>query len=151
MKTTIDVVFRNAHRLRLLLVLILVVLTIQAWFGDTVNIFVIPANGIGSADYSLSAFFPTILSHGPLLLWHAFEGVILFLLSFVILAFSFIWSKKKSVRICAILATFFVISAALGGLLFVFSGFQSGPNSAQMGGSFIGSYAFYFMELYFTK
>jgi hypothetical protein len=44
-----------------------------------------------------------------------------------------------------------VTAAVAGGLLFVFSGFQNDGSSAQMGGSFIGAYASYFLALYFTK
>jgi hypothetical protein len=44
-----------------------------------------------------------------------------------------------------------VLSAALGGYLFVMSGFANGGNSAQMGGSFIAAYASHFMTLYYTK
>jgi len=44
-----------------------------------------------------------------------------------------------------------VVSAIIGGVLFVLSGFSAGGNSAQMGGSFIGAYAFYFIELYYAK
>lgn len=137
--------------MRLLIVLILVILTIQGWFGDTTNLFVIPSNGFPVSGSAMNAFFSAITSHGFILQWHAFEGILIFLLSFVVLAFSFVWSRKRGVRICAILATIMVISASLGGFLFVLSGFSNGGNSAQMGGSFIGSYAFYFMELYFTK
>ena len=67
------------------------------------------------------------------------------------LALSFKWSKRRSVRICTILGTIAVFSAAVGGFLFVLSGFANGGNSAQMGGSFIGAYAFYFMALYYAK
>ena len=60
-------------------------------------------------------------------------------------------AKPKSIRICAILGLVYVVVAGVGGLLFVLSGFTNNGNSAQMGGSFIGAYAFYFMELYYAK
>jgi hypothetical protein len=44
-----------------------------------------------------------------------------------------------------------IISAIIGGTLFVLSGFNNNGVSAQMGGSFIGAYAFFFIELYYTK
>ena len=43
------------------------------------------------------------------------------------------------------------VSAIIGGVLFVLFGFSSGGVSAQMGGSFIGAYAFYFIELYYAN
>jgi membrane associated rhomboid family serine protease len=82
--------------------------------------------------------------------YHAFEGVLLVVLSLVVIGLSF-KSKPRSLRILSILAAAAVISAVIGGVLFVLSGFQNNANSAQMGGSFIGAYALYFLELYFTK
>ncbi|MGD0319295.1 MAG: hypothetical protein ABSB56_06350 [Nitrososphaerales archaeon] len=38
-----------------------------------------------------------------------------------------------------------------GGVLFALSGFQNKADSAQMGINFIGAYAFYLLELYFTR
>jgi hypothetical protein len=87
---------------------------------------------------------------GFFLVWHAFEGIAIFALSLVVLAFS-IKAKPKSIRICAILGLVYEVVAGVGGLLFVLSGFTNNGNSAQMGGGFIGAYAFYFMELYYAK
>lgn len=132
--------------------LILVVLTIQGWFGDTTNLFVIPANGLAVANgNSFQAFFATVTSHGFILMWHSMEGILLILLAIIVTVFSFMWSKKTSVRVVTILGLFFVLSAAYGGYSFAFSGFTDAAKSAQMGGRFIGAYAFYFIELYFTK
>jgi multisubunit Na+/H+ antiporter MnhB subunit len=66
------------------------------------------------------------------LIWHAFEGIAIFALSLIVLAFS-IKAKPKSVRICAILGLVYVVVAGVGGLLFVLSGFTNNGNSAQMG------------------
>jgi hypothetical protein len=44
-----------------------------------------------------------------------------------------------------------VIVARIGGLFFVLSGVMNNGNSVQMGGGFIGAYAFYFMELHYAK
>lgn len=44
-----------------------------------------------------------------------------------------------------------VVSAIMGGDLFVLSGFSAGGSSARIGGSFIGAYAFYFIKLYYAK
>ena len=40
----------------------------------------------------------------------------------------------------------FMSNAVLGGIRFVLSGLPANPGSAQMGGGFIGAYAFYFLE-----
>lgn len=136
---------------RALLVMVLIVMTIQGWFGDTVNIFVVPPTGITPPAFSTAAFFQTVQSYGFLLIYHTGEGFALVVLGVIAAALAFKWSPKRSVRICAILGLIAVISAAVGGYLFVLSGFSNGGNSAQMGGSFIGAYALYFMTLYYAK
>jgi hypothetical protein len=133
-----------------MIVLMLVILTIQGWFGDTTNIFVTTGT-ITRPPFSIGGFFQTAMGHGFILIWHASQGILLFFLSLTVLGLSFLWSKARSVRILAILGTIMVFSAGLGGLLFALSGFSNGGNSAQMGGSFIGAYAFYFMALYYAK
>jgi hypothetical protein len=140
---------RRIHRLRIFIVVNLIILTVQGWFGDTVNIFVAPPGTNSSVPFS--ALLPTITNYGFFLIWHAFEGLLLVILSVALIVASFRWSKKRSVRILSILGALMIISATIGGLSFVLSGFNAGGSSAQMGGSFIGAYAFYFMELYFTK
>jgi hypothetical protein len=141
---------RSTHRLRVLLVILLVILTIQGWFGDTTNLFV-TTSGSSSIPFSLNSIFQRIASNGPILIWHAYEGFLLLILSLVTIGLSFKWSGKRSVRITSILGALAIISAVIGGLTFLLSGFTAAGSSAQMGGSFIGAYAFYFMELYFTK
>jgi hypothetical protein len=136
------------RNLRILIVVTLVVTTAQGWTGDTANLFV--TTYTASASSSLGGIASTIAGAGPFLIWHASEGVLILALSLTVLAFS-LRSKPKSVKICASLGTLMVVSAGIGGLMFVSSGFQSAAASAQMGGSFIGAYAFYFMELYYAK
>ena len=136
---------------RILLVLVLIVMTIQGWFGDTVNIFVAPPNGITPPVFSMAAFFQMVQNYGFLLIYHAYEGIVLFVLGLITAVLAFKWSPKRSVRICSIIGLFFLASAAVGGYLFVLSGFANGGNSAQMGGSFIGAYALYFVALYYAK
>jgi len=135
------------RRLRVLIAVILIVLTVQGWTGDTANIFV--TTSTTSASSSLGGALRTISAAGPILIWHASEGALVLALSLAVLSLS-VRAKPKSVRICAILGTFMVVSAGIGGLSFVLSGFQYGGGSAEMGGSFIGAYAFYFMELYYA-
>jgi hypothetical protein len=137
------------HRLRLLIVATLIALTVEGWFGDTANIFLIPTTP-PTVEQSASGIFQAITNIGPGLLIHAFIGIVLLAFASVVLAFS-IRLKPRNVQIPAILGLVMVVSAAIGGVFFVLSGFSNGGNSAQMGGSFIGAYAFYFIELYYTK
>ncbi len=139
--------------LRALIVLTLVILTAQGWFGDTVNIFIVPANGTTPPPPSLSGFLNAVgsLKQPFLLVWHTFEGVALVILAVAVLVLSLVWSRSRGVRVWSALGLFFMLSSAMGGYLFVMSGFSSGGVSAQMGGSFIGAYASYFLTLYYTK
>ena len=127
------------------------VLTIQGWTGDFVNLFALFTTPGGSVSFSLGWFVQALSDSGVITAYHAFEGSLLVMLSIAVLVLSFRLSTARSIRICSILAMAAVISAAVGGVLFVFSGFLDDANSAQMGGSFIGAYAFYFLELYYAK
>jgi hypothetical protein len=90
------------------------------------------------------------LNVGPTLIIHAFLGLTILGFAGAVLAFS-LKAKPRNVQIPAILGLIMIISAIIGGTLFVLSGFSNNGGSAQMGGSFIGAYAFFFIELYYTK
>lgn len=137
------------HRLRLLIVATLVLLTVQGWFGDTVNLFAIPTSPV-TVEFSANGVFQAIVNVGPTLIIHAFIGLATLALGIVVLSFS-LKSKPTNIQIPAILRLVMVSSAIIGGTLFVLSGFTNNGVSAQMGGSYIGAYAFYFIELYFSK
>ena len=137
------------HRLRLLIVATLILLTVQGWFGDTVNIFLIPTTP-PTVEQSASGLLQSITSIGPVLVVHTFMGLAVLAFAIIVLAFS-LRSKPRNVQVPAILGLVMVISAIIGGIFFVLSGFSNGGNSAQMGGSFIGAYAFYFIELYYAR
>ena len=138
----------HLRRLRILLVVTLIVLTAQGWTGDFVNLFAfVPSGGVSA---SLGGLVSALFDSGDLTAYHAFEGAALVVVSLVIIGFSF-RLKSRSLRILSVLAAAAVVSAMVGGVLFVLSDFQNNANSAQMGGSFIGAYAFYFIELYYTR
>jgi hypothetical protein len=112
------------RKLRILIAVTLIVLTAQGWTGDTANLFV--TTYTASAGNSIAGAFHIIAAAGSILVWHAAEGVLVFALSLGVLALS-LRAKAKSIRICAILGTFMVVSAGIGGLLFVLSGFRHTP------------------------
>ena len=101
-------------------------------------------------DQSFNGLLQAIFSIGPTLAIHSFNGILILAFAVVVFALS-IKSKPRNVQIPAILGLVMVVSALIGGVLFVLSGFSNGGSSAQMGGSFIGAYAFYFIELYNSK
>jgi hypothetical protein len=126
----------------------ILVLTAQGWTGDTVNLFTtFPP---GRVDQSFSGFSSAVSNAGLILNWHVVEGVLVLALSVLILALS-VRSRHRGIVVTSILGALAVVSAGVGGVLFVLSGFSDNGASAQMGGSFIGAYAFYFVELYYTK
>jgi hypothetical protein len=139
--------------LRGLIVATLVILIMQGWFGDFVTVFVAPASGIRPPSPSVTGFLHELQSlPTPFFpLWHAFEGLALIALGLAVVVFAFVASRSRGVRIWAIVGLVAVLSAALGGLRFVGSGFATGGDSMQMGGSYIGAFASYFLSLYHTK
>lgn len=132
--------------LRGMAVLTLVLLTIQGWTGDFANLFAsFPAGSVGAG---VGGFWGAVGGAGSIVSYHAVEAVVLLACSVAVLVLSL---RQRIGRLFAILGAASVISAAVGGILFVLSGYQNNANSAQMGGSFIGAYAFYFLVLYSTK
>lgn len=131
-------------------ILNLVLLSVQAWTGDVVNLFAtFPAgavNGFGGFFQGLESAGP-----GPLAIYHGIEGMVILLLGIGIAIAAFRRSRSRGIRATSLLGLFFIAAAALGGYLFVFSGFLANGNSAQMGGAFIGAYAMNFLVLYYSK
>ena len=148
-QSTLSIDRTSWHRLRLLIVVTLILLTVQGWFGDTVNLFAVPSNPV-TVDQSANGALQAVVNVGPTLIIHAFVGTAILAFAVAVLAFS-LKSKPRSIQISAILGLVMVVSAIIGGTLFVLSGFSNNGVSAQMGGSFIGAYAFYFIELYYAK
>jgi hypothetical protein len=143
--------------LRALIVAAIVILSVQGWFGDTVNIFFAPSHGIARPTATPGGFVSELgrLQQPFFLEWHAWEGVVLLVLAVTITVLAFAWSRSaglaRGVRWWSVVGLLSVLSAGYGGYQFVISGFGNGASSAQMGGSFIAAYACYFMTLYYTK
>jgi hypothetical protein len=135
--------------LRLSAVATLILISIQAWTGDFVNVFLTSTFGT-SINGSMGAFFQAILGNGLFLLWHGMQGFLVLLGAIGVLVVSLRY-HRRSVKIAALLGLVFTIIAGIGGLLFVISGFTAGGFSMQMGGAFLGAYAMYFLVLYYSK
>jgi glucan phosphoethanolaminetransferase (alkaline phosphatase superfamily) len=135
--------------LLVLVILVLIGLTIQAWLGDFVNLFAVFPNG--TVGHTLSSFFREVKAAGNMEVAHAILGALLLIFAIAILIVAFRGVVSTGARICAIIALIAILSAAYGGIAFVFSGFKDNGNSMQMAGSFIGAYASYFLVLYFNK
>jgi len=140
---------RSWRPLRLSAVATIVLLGIQSWTGDFVNVFVTTSpQQVGG---SIGGFFQAMMSDGGLLLiWHGMEGILTLLSAVGVLVVSLRY-VRRSVKIAAVLGLVSVLSAGIGGYLFVLSGFTAGGSSMQMGGSFTFAFAMYFLVLYYTK
>ena len=125
--------------LRLSVVITLILLSVQAWTGDFVNVFVTTSQT--PVQQSVSGFFGAVSDAGPFLEWHAMEGVLILMSAAVVLAIS-LRRDRRSVKVGALIGLITVEFAAFGGNLLVLSGFGDGGKSKQMGGSFIREYAF---------
>ena len=139
----------TSRPLLILVIHILIGLTAQAWIGDFVNLFAVFPNG--KVGHTLDSFFWAIKAAGNMEIAHAVLGALLLFFAIAILVVAFRSATRKGARICAIIGLIAILSAAYGGIAFVFSGFKDNGNSMQMAGSFIGAYAAYFLVLYFNK
>ena len=136
------------NRLRVSIVLLLILLSFQGWLGDYVNLFAVFPSG--TVDISFSGFSKALTDAGIMEVIHGSLGFLILGTSLVVLVIS-LRSKATKVKVASVLGLSAVLSALIGGVLFVFSGFSDNGSSAQMGGSFIAAYAFFFIELYYTK
>ncbi len=82
-------------------------------------------------------------------MWHGVEGFLILLSAFGVLILALRY-HRRSVKVAAGLGLLFALIAGLAGD-FVLSGFSAGGSSMQMGGSYLGAYAIYFIALYYTK
>jgi len=140
---------RSWRPLRLSAVATLVLMSIQGWTGDFVNVF-ITSTLPTSVDQSFGGFFQAVVGDNVLLLWHGMQGFLVLLSAIGVLVVSLRY-QRRSVKIASGLGLLFIVVAGLGGYLFVLSGFSAGGNSMQMGGAFLGAYAMYFLALYYSK
>jgi heme A synthase len=139
----------SSRTVRGLTIATLVLLTGQGWTGDFVNLFAVFPSG--PVSRTLGGFTRALINAGRLEVTHAILGVTLACLAIAIVIIALRTNTSRGVQVWTIVALLGVLSAAYGGISFVVSGFQNNGSSAQMGGSFIGSYASYFLVLYFNR
>jgi hypothetical protein len=87
--------------LRITLIIALVVLTVEGWTGNSVNLFATFPSG--SHRGSLGGLVSALFDAGRLTAYHAFRGAAIIVLSLVVVGLSFT-SKSRSLRIISILA-----------------------------------------------
>src|SRR5208337_135690 len=141
---------RSWRRLRVMLAVTLIALTLQVliglYVGGEANYPVTPAN-IGSIGGILSAMSSAA---GPAILLHAFWGVLVLLMGIgtAVIARRF---QNASVTISSFAGLFSLLIALLGGLVFAVSDFASGAGILFMVIGAIASYAFLLLTFYFTR
>ncbi len=136
---------RSWKGLRILLAITLVLVTLQ---GSTGGYIAGSSNFPTAVGGTATAVASSLAAGPPVVTWHGFEAVLIILLALAVTALSFRY-PKRSVRIFAVLSVISAVVAATGGYLIVSAGDPVGD--ALMGNGFIGTYAFLFLTLYFTK
>ena len=135
-------------RIEVSIIILLALISIQAFLGDNINLFTVFP--MGAVVVSLGGFAQALQQAGIAVVVHAVNGFLIIAVSLAVVVFSFMMRVNK-LRITSIIGLIGLIVALSGGLLFVFSGYGNNGYSAQMATGFLIAYAFYFIELYFTK
>jgi hypothetical protein len=136
------------NSLKISIIVLLILLSIQGWTGDYVNLFAVFP--VGQVHFSFRGLIGALEGAGYFEVFHASLAFLVLAISIFITILSF-RARAKSLIIPSVLGLAVVASAIAGGLLFVFSDFVNNGYSAQMGGSFIGAYALFFILLYYTR
>ncbi len=124
---------------------ILALLTLQGISGNWITYFIILPGGPAGLSQILIVFLV------KLVLYHRIMGFVIGLLSILVLIFAFLRLWSKYVRLFAVLGFIITATAAMGGYLFVKSGFTDRWPLGQMSDAFIGCYAAYFLQLFFMN
>jgi heme A synthase len=121
---------------------ILALLTLQGLSGNWITYFlVLPGGPAGLSQ----VFIGGLVS---LALYHRVTGFIIGFLSILVLILAFVRRWSNYVRLFAVLGFIITALAAMGGYLFVKSGFEDRWALGQMSDAFVGAYAAYFLQLH---
>ncbi|HKW43039.1 MAG TPA: hypothetical protein VJP06_02520 [Thermoplasmata archaeon] len=133
--------------LRRLIIAQLVFIAVQYEVGTSLSISGafpdVPATG-----FSIGAISNYMGAGGPALVIHAILGIVIFADALLVLIIAFP-VKIRWFRILAVAAFAFVLSAGLGGLQFLLSGFHDDNSSYQMSTGFLLAFVFTFLAFYF--
>jgi hypothetical protein len=125
---------------------ILAILSVQGLSGNWITFFLVwpggPQAGLG---------LPFALAMAGLAQYHIVMGLTMGVLSIVIVVFAFMHKSSVYVRVFSVLGLVITASAAIGGILYVTSGFQDRWSLGQMADSFVGAYAAYFLQFFFMN
>ncbi len=134
--------------LRVLAIIMLVALGLQYELG--MQFIMINPEPITPFAFSLPAVGDALHGVGLVAGVHAAWGGLLLVFSLVILVAALL-SGVRAAQVFGVLGFLSIVFAALGGLLFVLSGFQDDNNSHNMATNLLLSFTFYFLEVYVLK
>jgi hypothetical protein len=120
---------------------ILVFIMLQGFSGNWTTYFLI----LPGAP-TLSQGF--VLGLTNLAMFHKIMGFVTGFVSILVMVFAFISRSTVFVRAFAVVGFVIVALAAMGGFLFVISGFQDRWALGQMADAFVGAFAAYFLQLF---
>ncbi len=140
---------RQLRVLRIFVMVLLALLFVQYDLGILVNI----ANPPSLPAFPFTdgnAFNAALQAAGGPAVVHATLGFFIWVLALVVLVLS-LRTRARSVQLFGVLTFAAVTVAGVGGTMFVASGFNNDDASRAMAGTFILSYSFAFLELYFLR
>ncbi len=88
-------------------------MSIQAWTGDFVNVF-LTSSFRTTVNQSAGGFLQAVLSNGLFLTWRGMEGLLILVSAVGVLVVA-LRCHRRSVKIAAGLGLFFILFAGLGG------------------------------------
>jgi len=124
---------------------VLVLLTVQGFSGNWITLFLIlPGGPANLGDKFIQAMI-------GLSVYHSGMGFAMGCISVLTFVLAFTSRSSMYVRILAVLGFVITVSAAIGGMLYVSSGYKDRWSLGQMMDSFVGAYAAYFLQLFFMN
>jgi hypothetical protein len=123
---------------------LLILMTVQGFSGNWITIFLRWPGTPNLSDQFIQAMI-------GLSSYHSFMGLAIGCISVLNLVLAFMSRSSIYVRILAVLGLVIMGSAAMGGILYVSSGYQDRWSLGQMMDSFVGVYADYFLQLFFIN
>ncbi len=136
--------------MRLMITVSLVVIIVQVFFGEIVSAAAVypstpvQLNSVGDIISAMNS------AAGPVLLVHAFFGILVFL-SVLGTTVAAVRYHKRSVTRAAALSLVSIVVALLGGYLWASSDFSNGAGILLMVNGALAAFGLLFLTLYYTK
>jgi hypothetical protein len=123
---------------------ILALIAVQGLSGNWITYYMVLPGGP-----TLAPGLPVFLAE--LSVYHVRTGFAIGAISILVLVLAFLKKSNIYLRVFSVVGLLLTASAAMGGYLFVMSGFQDRWPLGQMTDSFVGAFAAYFIQLFFMN